>query len=38
MVKFYVLQITMGAMTIDNVPEKWREAVSEELEDKNVCA
>jgi len=31
-VKFYVLQIKMKKMTIDDVPEKWREQVREELE------
>ena len=31
-VKFYVLQIKMKKITIDDVPEKWREQVREELE------
>lgn len=31
-VKFYVLQIKMKKMTIDDVPEKWKEKVVEELE------
>lgn len=31
-VKFYVLQIKMKKMTIDDVPEKWTEQVREELE------
>lgn len=31
-VKFYVLQIKMKKMTIDDVPKKWREQVKEELE------
>ena len=31
-VKFYVLQIRMKKMTIDDVPEKWKEKVREELE------
>lgn len=31
-VKFYVLQIKMKKMTIDDVPVKWREQVREELE------
>ena len=31
-VKFYVLQIKMKKMTIDDVPQKWREQVREELE------
>lgn len=32
MVKFYVLRIRMGKMTIDGVPAKWRDAVKAELE------
>lgn len=31
MVKFLVLQIKMGKITIENVPEKYREAVASEL-------
>lgn len=31
-VKFYVLQIKMGKITLDVVPEKYREAVREALE------
>lgn len=31
MVKFFVLQIRMGKITIDEVPEKYREAVRKEL-------
>lgn len=31
-VKFYVLQIKMKKMTIDDVPAKWRKQVEEELE------
>lgn len=31
-VKFYVLQIKMKKMTIDDVPEKWRQQVIDELE------
>ena len=31
MVKLYVKRIKEGKMTIDDVPEKWREAVREEL-------
>lgn len=27
MVKFYVTQIKLGKITIDDVPEKWREEV-----------
>lgn len=32
MVKFYLLQIKMGKITIDDVPVKWREKVKEEME------
>ena len=32
MVKFLVLQIKMGKITINQVPEKFREAVKAELE------
>ena len=32
MVQFYVLQIKMGRMRIENVPERWREEVKNELE------
>lgn len=32
MVQFYVLQIKMGRMQIENVPERWREEVKKELE------
>lgn len=35
MVKIYVRRINEGKMTIDDVPERWREAVREEL-DKEV--
>ena len=31
MVKFLVMQIKMGKITIDKVPEKYREAVMAEL-------
>ena len=31
MVKFFVLQIRMGKITLDDVPEKWKQAVSDEL-------
>lgn len=33
MVNFYVKRIRAGKMTIDEVPEKWREAVREALND-----
>jgi len=32
MVKIYVELIRKGKMTIDEVPERWREAVRKELE------
>ena len=32
MVKFFTLQIRMGKITIDDVPEKYREAVRKELD------
>lgn len=32
MVQFYVLQIKMGRMRLENVPERWREEVKKELE------
>lgn len=28
MVKFYIIQIRLGNITIDKVPEKWREEVN----------
>ena len=31
MVKFFTLQIRMGKITIDDVPEKYQEAVKKEL-------
>lgn len=31
MVKFYVLQIKLGKITIADVPDKWREQVAEAL-------
>ena len=33
MVKFYVSRIRAGKMTIDDVPERWREAVRAALEE-----
>lgn len=32
MVQFYVLQIRMGRMTLEDVPEHWRAAVEAEIE------
>ena len=34
MVKFYALQVCMGKINIDDVPEKYREAVKKYLEGK----
>lgn len=31
MVKFYVLQIKLGKITIDDVPERWREKAQNEM-------
>ena len=31
MVKFYVMQIKLGKITLEDVPEHWREAVAEKL-------
>lgn len=31
MVKFYVLQIRLGKITLDDVPTKWKAKVEEEL-------
>lgn len=33
MINFYVKRIRAGKMTIDEVPEKWREAVRKALEE-----
>lgn len=33
MVEFYVRRIKKGKMTIDQVPEKWREEVRKALEE-----
>ena len=32
MVKYFVIQIKLKKITIDDVPEKYREAVRQELE------
>ena len=34
MVKFYVRQIKAGKLTLEDVPERWREAVREALENE----
>lgn len=31
MIQFFVLQIKLGKITLEQVPEKWRDAVSIEL-------
>lgn len=36
MVKFYVLQIQMGKIHIDDVPLRWREKVKKEIEKTKV--
>ena len=32
MVRFFVLQVKLGKISIDDVPERWREQVEKELE------
>lgn len=32
MAKFYVMQIRLGKITIDDVPERWRKTTEELLE------
>lgn len=32
MVRFYILQIKLGKISINDVPERWREQVRKELE------
>ena len=32
MIKFYVVQIRMGKITIDDVPKKWRDKVQGALD------
>ena len=34
MVNFYVKRIRAGKMTLEEVPDRWREAVAEALEDE----
>jgi len=34
MVNFYVNSIKMGQTNIDDVPERWREAVREKIENE----
>lgn len=33
MVKFYVMQIKLHKITLDDVPDKWKKQVQEVLED-----
>lgn len=35
MIKWYVRQITMNRMTLEEVPKRWHEAVAEALKQKN---
>ena len=35
MVAFYVKRIRAGKMTLEEVPERWREAVREALENED---
>lgn len=35
MINFYVQRIKQGKMTLEEVPQKWREAVRERLENIN---
>lgn len=35
MAKFYKVRIEMGKMTLDEVPERWREATRKLLEAEN---
>lgn len=32
MVRFFVLQVKLGKISIDDVPERWREQARKELE------
>ena len=32
MVDFLVLQIKMGKITVDDIPEKWKEAVKAQMQ------
>lgn len=34
MVKFYLLQIKMGKITLDDVPTRWRDKVKTEMEEE----
>lgn len=34
MVRFFVLQVKLGKISIDDVPERWREQVKKRMEEK----
>lgn len=36
MVKIFIYQVRCGKMTVDEVPERWREQVRKELEDISI--
>ena len=33
MIRFYVLQIKLGKITLNDVPEKWHDEVEKQLDD-----
>ena len=35
MIRFYLLQIKIGRITIDQVPEKWRASVQSAIEEES---
>lgn len=35
MIKFFVIQIKLGKITLEQVPEKWRERVQEALNERS---
>lgn len=35
MVEFYVIQIRLGTITLDDIPERWREKVREKIENQD---
>ena len=37
MVKFYIMKIKDGVITIDDVPERWRAKVEEALKEEGKC-
>lgn len=36
MVKFLILQIKLGKITIDDIPEKYKEAVKQSLKEEGI--